>query len=372
MNFSSNLRSAALLALATASALALASCGGASHDTAERDLGPAVNVTVLRATSGSPDALVLPARVTAREEVTLTARLGARLTSLPLREGDRFRRGQTLATFDAPETRAQLDGARAGLAAATVARDMARRQEARMDSLYSNRVAALRELEGAQAERRGAEAAWAQAKAMVDGLQSGATLEAPFDGVVVRRHADVGVTVGPGMPLMDIRSSDVGEITASVPESELSRLAGAGASGAPRAEYQIGDGDWSAATLVRVDGMTDANTRSRVARFRPANGAALEAGAFARVKLSGGASGASGAAAPATPVALRVPTSALVTRGGLTGVFVAEGDVARLRWLRVGRANGGTVEVLAGLASDDAVIVDPKGLADGRKVKVAS
>lgn len=361
MNFDTTLRSAALLALAAASALTLASCGGgAKHEAAERDLGPAVNVTVLRATSGSPDALVLPARVTAREEVTLTARLGARLTALPLREGDRFKRGQTLATFDAPETRAQLDGARAGLAAATVARDMARKQEARMDSLYANRVAALRELEGAQAERRGAEASWAQAKAMVDGLQSGATLEAPFDGVVVRRHADVGVTVGPGMPLMDIRSSDVGEIAASVPESELARLQSAGA------EYQIADGDWSAATLVRVDGMTDFNTRSRVARFRPANGAALEAGAFARVRLAGGASGA------AVPVALRVPVSALVTRGGLTGVYVAEGDVARLRWLRIGRANGGSVEVLSGLASDDAVIVDPKGLADGRKVQVAS
>ncbi len=64
--------------------------------------------------------------------------------------------------------------------------------------------------------------------------------------------------------------------------------------------------------------------------------------------------------------------SALVTRGGLTGVYVAEGDVARLRWLRIGRANGGSVEVLSGLASDDAVIVDPKGLADGRKVQVAS
>lgn len=369
MNFDTTLRSAALLALATVSAFTLASCGGgAHHEAAAPDLGPAVNVTVLRATSGSPDALVLPARVTAREEVTLTARLGARLTALPLREGDRFKRGQTLATFDAPETRAQLDGARAGLAAATVARDMARKQEARMDSLYANRVAALRELEGAQAERRGAEAAWAQAKAMVDGLQSGATLEAPFDGVVVRRHADVGVTVGPGMPLMDIRSSDVGEITASVPESELSRLGGAGASGAAQAEYQIGDGDWSAATLVRVDGMTDFNSRSRIARFRPANGAALEAGAFARVRLSG----ASGAAGTAVSVALRVPAGALVTRGGLTGVFVVEGDVARLRWLRVGRTNGGTVEVLAGLASDDAVIVDPKGLADGRKVKVAS
>lgn len=352
-----------LAVLAVPAVLALTGCGGAKHETAAHDSGPAVDVTVLRAATSSGDALVLPARVTAREEVTLTARLGARLTALPLREGDHFRRGQTLATFDAPETRASLDGARAGLAAATVARDMARKQEARMDSLYANRVAALRELEGAQAERRGAEAAWAQAKAQVDGMQSGATLEAPFDGVVVRRHADVGVTVGPGMPLMDIRSSDVGEITASVPESELGRLVASGA-----AEYQVGDGAWESATLVRTDGMTDYSTRSRVARFKPTSGAKLEAGAFARVRLTG-ATGASGAAVPVT---LNVPVTALVTRGGLTGVYVAEDGIARLRWLRVGRESGGNVTVLAGLSAEDEVIVNPAGLADGRAVKVAS
>ena len=357
MSHVTNLRFAALAAVAT---LTLASCGGASHETATHDAGPAVDVQVLRASASSGDALVLPARVSAREEVTLTARLGARLTSLPLHEGDRFRRGQALATFDAPETRAQLEGARAALAAATVARDLARKQEARMDSLYANRVAALRELEGAQAERRAAEAGWAQAKAMVDGLASGATLDAPFDGVVVRRHADVGVTVGPGMPIMDIRSSEVGDIEASVPESELARLAGA-----VKAEYQVGDGDWAAATLLRVDGMTDSDTRSRVARFRPANGAALEPGAFARVKLNG-------AGGAAQPVTLSVPITALVQRGGLTGVYVAEDGVARLRWLRVGRANAGRVEVLAGLGADDAVIVNPAGLSDGRAVKVAS
>ncbi len=177
--------------------------------------------------------------MTAREEVTLTARLAARLTALPLREGDHFRRGQTLATFDAPETRAALEGARAGLASATLARDLARRQEARMDSLFAARVAAQRELEGAQAERRAAEAGWAQARAQVDQMQSGVTLEAPFDGVVVRRHADPGGTVGPGQPLLDLRSSAVGEIVVAVPESELPRLA------ARRAEVQsaMGPGD---------------------------------------------------------------------------------------------------------------------------------
>ena len=59
-------------------------------------------------------------------------------------------------------------------------------------------------------------------------------------------------------------------------------------------------------------------------------------------------------------------------RGSLSGVFVAENGVARLRWLRIGRETSGDVEVLAGLGAGDAVIADPAGLEDGRAVKVAS
>ncbi len=350
------------LAVVALLAVAAGGCGGAADRVHETPLSP-LTVAVLHAGAASGDALVLPARITARDEVTLTARLAARLTALPVREGDHFRAGQALAQFDAAETRAQLEGARAGLAAATVARDIARRQEARMDSLVVARVAAQRELEGAQAERRAAEAAWAQAKAQVDGVSSGTTLAAPFAGVVVRRHADPGATVGPGQPLLDIRSDEVGEIVASVPESELGRLR------AGHAEFQAGDGAWRAATLVRVDGMTDDATRSRTARFRAAGGGALEAGAFARVRLAAVGGAIVGATAER---GLSVPASALVIRGGLTGVFVVEDGVARLRWLRVGRTNGGAVEVLAGLAPGDAIVVAPQGLTDGRPVKVAS
>jgi RND family efflux transporter MFP subunit len=351
--------SMALLALAALAAVATNGCGGSPSNKEAASTATPVNVSVMRAGAAAGDALVLPARVTARDEVTLTARLAARLTALPLREGDRFHKGEALARFDAPETHAAMEGARAGLAAATLARDLARKQEARMDSLFASRVAALRELEGAQADRRAAEAAWAQARAQVDQMASGTTLEAPFDGVVVRRHADLGATVGPGQPLLDIRSNEVGEITASVPESELARLTGA------HPEYQIGEGPWQSAVLLRVDGMTDFATRSRVARFRPAQGTALEAGAFGRVRLAGGKQSA-------TNPTLTVPVPALVIRGGLSGVFVAENGVARLRWLRVGRTNGGAIEVLAGLDPTDAVIVNPAGLSDGRPVRVAS
>ncbi len=353
-----------LLALASSAALA-AGCGGESARAAA-DPHPAVEVRTFRPAAGADEALVLPARVTAREEVTGTARVAARLTGLPLREGDRFRAGQALATCDAPETRAALEGAQAGLAAATLARDLARKQEARMDSLYANRVAALRELEGAQADRRAAEAGWAQARAQVDQLRAGTTIEAPFDGVVVRRHTDVGATVGPGQPLLDIRSSAPGEITASVPETELARLHGA------RVEVQVGDGPWTPATLSRVDGMTDFATRSRVARFRAPAGAAPDPGAFARVRLGAVAPNGAGEDADIASRTCTVPSRSLVRRGSLTGVFVAEAGVARLRWLRVGREDGDAVEVLAGLAGTDAVIADPAGLEDGRPVRVRS
>jgi RND family efflux transporter MFP subunit len=335
-------------------------CGRGAHETPAADHGPALTVAVIQVVAADAGAVVLPARVAAREEVTLTARMGAQLTALPVREGASFRRGQTLAAFDAPETRAALDGALAGLEAATVARDLARRQEARMESLYATRVAALREVEGAHAERRAAEAAWAQARAQAGQIGSATRLTAPFDGVVARRHVDVGATVGPGQPLLDVRSTGAGEITVSIPESALEQLTGA------RAEVQVGDGPWHAATLVRVDGMTDWSTRSRTARFRVPDGMALDPGTFARVRLAPAV-----AAVTAPAAGLRVPATALVRRGGLTGVYVVEDDVARLRWLRVGRQDGAGIAVLAGLTGDEKVIADPAGLSDGRAVKVA-
>jgi RND family efflux transporter MFP subunit len=343
---------AALLALLT-----LGGCGG-QDSAAQQSSAPALAVHVMRVSTSAPGALVLPARVTARQEVTLNARLAAQLTSLPVLEGQHFAAGVVLARFSAPETQAFVAGADAGLAAAKLARDIARRQESRMDSLFAQHVASARELEGAQAERRAAESAWAEARARSEGVSSGATLLAPFAGVVVRRHADPGATMGPGQPVLDLRSDAVDEITAVVPESELASLTSA------HAEYQMGEGTWRPAVLLRVDGMTDPQSRTRVARFRASAPAALEAGAFARIRLAGAVR------TSAEARAWSVPVSALVTRGGLSGVYVVEGGRARLRWLRVGRIEAGAVEVLAGLRPGDDVVAAPGGLSDGCAVQV--
>jgi hypothetical protein len=66
-----------------------------------------------------------------------------------------------------------------------------------------------------------------------------------------------------------------------------------------------------------------------------------------------------------------VPKEALIERGGLTGLFVVEESLARLRWISPGEPRGGAVIVRAGLAPGEEVILDPGGLTDGAPVQAS-
>jgi len=313
--------------------------------------------------------LTLPARVAAREEVTVRATFAGRVTEIPFLEGEPFDAGAVLACFDAPEAKDAVAAARAAAAAAAVRLDLARKQEVRMDSLYAQRVAALRELELAQGERRSAEAADAEARASLAALEAGVSVPAPFAGVVVRRQVDAGATVAPGQPLLDIRSRGSGDVVAAVPEGAVGLLHGG------HVTVETGDGAWHPAVLARIDGMTDFATRTRNARFRLASeGTRLDPGAFARVRIEPEA-GASGRTGPggnneSASRPLTIPSRCLVRRGSLVGTFLVRDGRAALRWLRVGRADSLDVEVLAGLSPGDTVVVDPGDLADGEPVAV--
>jgi hypothetical protein len=67
---------------------------------------------------------------------------------------------------------------------------------------------------------------------------------------------------------------------------------------------------------------------------------------------------------------LTVPRGSLVTRGQLTFVYAVTADgLARLRAVVTGGAGGDRVEIVAGLADGDAVVVSPPpALADGSRI----
>jgi hypothetical protein len=65
-----------------------------------------------------------------------------------------------------------------------------------------------------------------------------------------------------------------------------------------------------------------------------------------------------------------LPAASLVRRGQLAYVFtVTDDDLARLRPVVAGDGDGERIEILAGLADGDSVIVaPPPALTDGRRV----
>lgn len=69
---------------------------------------------------------------------------------------------------------------------------------------------------------------------------------------------------------------------------------------------------------------------------------------------------------------IMIPRSALVQRGELEGIYtISSSNTAILRWLKLGRTYGDQVEVLSGLAQDEAFISSFEGkLYNGANVTI--
>jgi len=338
-----------------AAVLLAGGCGGAKPGGNE-SARAAVEIETVVLDSSTTGALILPARIKAREEVVLTSRTGGRLTRFPVREGESVRAGQLVASFDAPESRRALNAAQQELEAAQLGYEVAHRQAARMDSLFASGLAASHDRELAASAGRSAEARLETAHAGLEQLDAALAMKAPFDGVVARRFVDAGADVAIGTPIIELRSTGGTEIMVPIPEAALAALDHA------RFAYQIESGEWRNARLDRVEGMTDFSTRTRTARLRPEGGPAPEPGAFARVRIESDE-------LPDAPLPM-LPASSITRRGALTGAYVIAAGHAELRWLKLGREQGDAVEVLSGLFPGERVARDARGLSDGIAVRV--
>jgi hypothetical protein len=147
------------------------------------------------------------------------------------------------------------------------------------------------------------------------------------------------------------------ELTASLSSAEARGLA---VGTAVRFATSSGRGE-AVVTALSQGGDPVSHRRGLRARVKSFDGE-LRSGTFARLEVPGAAG------APAAGV--WVPRSALVSRGDLTGVFVAENGRAALRWLALGEPAGDLVGVRAGLAAGEAVVDAPGALRDGQAVEV--
>jgi RND family efflux transporter MFP subunit len=278
-------------------------------------------------------------------QAVIEAKISGRITHLPVVLGQSVKRGDVLVELATQEIQAKLDQANAAF---------------RQAELELNRTANLRKQSAAtQAEFDAVQSRYNVAKGAVaeaEALSGYAQIVAPFDGVIARKLADEGDLAMPGKPLLELEGRAGLRLVADVPALLASRvLPGA----------KLG---------VRVDTVADALTGT-VAEISPA---ADPASRTVRVKLdltesphlrSGQFGRLSVPLSEAT--FLFVPPPALVQRGQLEILFVAADGKAQMRLVRTGKQTAQGIEILAGLGSGEAVVVDgAASLRDGQPLQV--
>lgn len=377
-----------------------------ARDYLERQRAPEVEVA--RATSIAPPQGAAPVRmpvlaasgyVVARRSSEVGVKIGGRIETLTIEEGTRVRAGEVIAKLEHADLDAQLKAAQAavleaetGLAEAIAVRDENVRQLERERALARDGIttqAALTASEAAAAVAaarvKTAEAAIVSANARVavseEALEN-TNVRAPFDGVVIKKRAELGETVSPfgvagqatreGGAIATIADLRELEVQTEVSESNVAKLAR------------------NMPATVSVQAYRDREYRGRIRDIFPS---ADRAKAIVEVRVSildadrqvkpemtasvtfeesrpEASAVTAGTAAPGPPGVL-VPKRAIATRGGKASVWIVTGERATRRTITPGPERLDQVEVEAGVAPGEAVLLNPPGdLPDQARVRV--
>ena len=348
-----------------ATALLAAACGGkhASAPGVEQPAPAEVAVeTALAAPEATPVLREATGTVLPWARVAPGTKIVGRVLEVRVREGDRVSRGQVLARLERRDLEAAVDQAQASVVMAEARLDNARAQRERMAGLHARGSVTTKSFEDADAALRVGEAALSAARADLEAAKvtlDYADVRSPVEGWVTERLVEVGDMASPTTPLFRIDELSRVKVALTVPEADAAVL---GVGDAVRVRVDGLEAEWEA-TVDRLVPAGDAASRTFEAQLvLPNPEARLKAGMFARASFSRGGE---------TREALLVPESAVVRRGQLEGLFVTdEGGRARLRWVRLGRAVQGRVEVLSGLSAGERYVVAPgAGFADGTPVE---
>lgn len=283
--------------------------------------------------------------VRARDVAYVSSSVMGTIQMLKVKLGDPVRKGDVLIRLAAGEIDAKA-------AQAEAAFTRAKTDLARADKLRESRTIPEAQHEAARTQLALAQAALAEASAVRDYT----VIRAPISGVVTAKESNVGDLALPGKPLLVIESPGALRLEAYVPEVSAAGLP-IGRALTVRVDALAQE---LAASVGELSPTADAVSRSVLVKLDLPRAEGLRSGMFGRVSIARG-----------QEQVLTVPAGALVRRGQLETLFVADHGRARLRLVRVGRDLSARAELLAGLEPGEPVIVShPERLRDGQPVEV--
>lgn len=284
----------------------------------------------------------------ARQSVMLRPELVGRISALNFKDGGAVRRGQILVQFDDQLQRAEVQQMQAQLA-------IAQANHKRTQELVAEQFLAQQALDTSAASLKVAQAQLALAQARLNRM----AVRAPFDGTAGIRLVNVGDYVKDGADLVALEDARQMLVDYRLPE----RFGGKVKPGQPvELTLDAMPGQNFKAVVEAIEPLIDANGRSlgvRALLSRAGQNAQLRSGMFARVSTVFSVNDA----------ALVVPEEAIVPQGGKQFVIkvVAPEAGAKLpadvqfvsqrQEVELGVRRSGKVEIVAGVAEGDTVVV---------------
>jgi HlyD family secretion protein len=335
-----------------------------------REIAPSAGTPILTASG----------YVVARRKAVVSAKIQGRLSELRVEEGSVVREGETIARLESIDYEAAVQRAEAAVLRAQADLAENQRQLRLAEDLARQSIVAIDQRDAAASRVRIAEAALAQAKADLAYNQAqlqNTYIRAPFGGVVVKKMAEVGESVAPIPPGVNISTSSGAivaladlatlEVEADVAEANVAKVANGQPAevtveAIPERRYKavlrqvIPTADRTKATV-----MVKVTILDKDKDLKPEMSAKVT---FLEPEKKQAAQAAAG------PVVL-VPRESVVSRGGKPTVFVVREGKAQARPIQLGTERKGQVIVEDGLAGGETLVVRPKDeLRDGAPVRV--
>jgi membrane fusion protein, multidrug efflux system len=330
-------------------------------------------VTVTKATAQDvPRYLDEIGKNAAFEAVTVTPQVGGRIVERRFRDGENLTKGQLLFVIDPRPYKAQVDSAKANLAQAKAALDLAKIQFARDEEIIGTRAISQQDYDTKkntvdvnQAQVDAAEAALETAKLNLEYCY----VHSPIGGRAGARLVDVGNVVQPNATsLLSIQRLDPIYANFTITERDLPEVQKQMAQGNLKATVRLPSDPANGARAGKVEFLDNAvqnstgtvNLRATVSNpdrhFWP--------GQFVEVKL----------VLTTQKAAVLIPNQATqISQKGPFVYVVKPDDTAELRVVTLGQRQGEEIVVSGGLSAEERIVVAGQmTVRPGGKVRVAA
>jgi membrane fusion protein (multidrug efflux system) len=347
--------------------LAVTACGKKDADVATSapvavTIGPENMTVVVQATLNSGPAI--SGSLVADRTAQIRAEIGGPVVAVLMEPGNRVSKGTPLARIDESAVREAWLSAKSAVTQATLAADIALREQGRSEKLLAAGAIAENALEAARRNNLASQAQLEDAKARFASAQKSldnTVVKAPYDGVVSERAVNVGDIVSPGSAMFTVVDPSTMRLEGAVPSDQL----GAVRMGAPVKFSVTGyPGKDFTGTISNIYPSADPSTRQVRLFVKIPNNGGLVAGLYA-----------TGRVASVTRQGLVAPANAVDQRGIKPFVIrLKNGKIEKVEvTLGVHDESTERIEILSGIAVGDSLLVGAaQGITVGTPVTVSA